>query len=90
MEEELDFSALRNQQKLKFDDEIIEYLVLTTLTTALIFMAEQVVFDVIIYEIFNFLNYLSTELFKFRNIDKLLVELKKTREILMCDEMSDV
>lgn len=51
MDEKLDFSALGKQEKLKFDDEIIEYLILTTLTTALIFMAEEVDFDETIYVI---------------------------------------
>lgn len=89
-DENLSFSFSDRKEKLKFNDKIIEYLVLTTLTTSLIFIAEEIQFDEKAYTIFNFLNFLSEKLFNFRNIDFLLMEMKnQIREMLLIDETKE-
>lgn len=89
-DEKLNFSFSDRQEKLKFNDKIIEYLILTTLATSLIFIAEEIQFDETVYKIYNFLNFLSEKLFNFRNIDYLLMEMtNQIREKLLIDETKE-
>lgn len=85
-DEKLIFYSSDKQEQMKFCDEIIEYLLLTTLTTSLLFIAEGIEFDEEAYEIYNFLCFLREELFKFRNVDMLLNELAKKVRDIMFDE----
>jgi len=81
LERKLLFSTSKEWKILKFNDNIIEYLIMTSLVTEILFISENVEISKAEKDIFNFLNWMSEELFKFRNVDKLLTKLKRQ----LCD-----
>ena len=88
--EKLDFTFSDKQETMKFGDKLIEYFISTTLTTVVIFIAENIKQTKAIIGLYNFLNYLNEELYKFRNMDKLLIELKnQVKDILTSEDITD-
>lgn len=89
-DEKLIFAFSDKQKTMKFEDKLIEYFVSTTLSTVAIFMGEDIKQTNKIIKLYNFLNFLSDELYKFRNIDKLLMELKKQiKDVLTSEDIID-
>lgn len=87
IDKNLSFTISKEWQLLKFNDCIIEYLIMTALVTEILFISENININNSEKEVYNFLNYMSEELYKFRNIDKLLDGLKKqVMNIMTADE----
>ena len=77
IEQPISFCSSNSWQYNKLLDCIIEYLILTTLVTEIIYISEDIKLSQEEHKIYNFLNYISESLYKFRNIDRLLDELHK-------------
>lgn len=89
-DEKLVFDFSDKQETMKFGDKLIEYFVSTTLTIIVIFIAEDIKQIKAILGLYDFLNFLNEELYKFRNIDKLLIELKnQVKNILTSEDITD-
>jgi len=89
IDKKLSFAISKERQLLKFNDCIIEYLIMTALVTEILFIGENTNINNSEKEVYKFLNYLSEELYKFRNIDKLLDELKKQVMDIMATDKSE-
>lgn len=89
IDKNLSFAISKEWQLLKFNDCIIEYLIMTALVTEILFIGENININNSEKEVYNFLNYISEELYKFRNIDKLLEELKKQVMDIMAADKSE-
>lgn len=89
IDKNLSFAISKEWQLLKFNDCIIEYLIMTALVTEILFIGENININNSEKEVYNFLNYISEELYKFRNIDKLLDDLKKQVMDIMAADKSE-
>lgn len=85
----LEFSFSNNLKCLKFHDEIIQYFISTTLTIFLLLGSENIEYTSPIIVLYNFLNALDEELFKMKNIDKILSEMKNRLFNIWMDNLEE-
>lgn len=86
----LEFSCIYNQKCLKLHDDIIEYFISSTLTIFLLLGFENIEHNSSVINLYNFLNALDQELVTMKNIDRILIEMKrKLKEKWISDNLEE-